>query len=779
MTRSRLRPLRWVLCLLLTAGCAHGEAKRLIVIKVDGLGQDTLARWIGERNPQTGKSFLPWIDHVFVQRGTRLKNFYVREISLSAPSWSMLDSGWPSVIHGNAEWDRVTGHVYDYLNFFPFYFYNARNARADMPAVEVLDESGIPLLIDSYKPAERLQSMQLFQRDVRWETLKSTLPLRFGSRSVRELFDEWQTGFELTQAVGEQVERELLAAIAQNRILYLDYFFGDYDHVAHLQNDEASERRVLEKLDALVGRIWTAIEASPLPDDTALVLLSDHGMNTAPEVYSQGYDLVKFFGSQEAGGHHVETNRYPLTDYKIRGMNIFVSRVITPSRDSLYLRDQPGYPTATLDLDGNERAAVYLRNSDLNKMQLLLKQMAAQPAESRLPAALQFIAIVDQHRTGWTRTADEIQAEVAALDRAVARRRSALPPRPNKQTPEQRAAHYSSHWRRMKTEADSWERQARRYSVYLDWLRTILKLEPADLVNRKFSETVLVPPRFSGGPNTTYQLQNYVVNRKDGTFETVNYFELLTAARVRNNVQNGVDPHPVDFIATRLPDGSVWLYAAGGRQALIQTRDDGHLLRYLPVRDLRQNAAGEITYDQIPLAPGLPLRYFEDAGLDVPGGRAEWLSGWHTDREWLQATHRTHYSDGLIALAEHFAPVRIGESSSLWEGAGADAPILRRFALRLRNMVSSDLLLLANDHWNFNVRGFNPGGNHGSFFRVSTHSVLMLAGAGVPPGLSIERPYDTLSVVPTLMSLTGRGDPSNYPGPVIGELFRPTEVPRP
>ncbi len=43
-------------------------------------------------------------------------------------------------------------------------------------------------------------------------------------------------------------------------------------------------------------------------------------------------------------------------------------------------------------------------------------------------------------------------------------------------------------------------------------------------------------------------------------------------------------------------------------------------------------------------------------------------------------------------------------------------------------LVENDLLILANDHWNFDVRGFNPGGNHGSFFRISTHSTLMLAG---------------------------------------------------
>ena len=48
----------------------------------------------------------------------------------------------------------------------------------------------------------------------------------------------------------------------------------------------------------------------------------------------------------------------------------------------------------------------------------------------------------------------------------------------------------------------------------------------------------------------------------------------------------------------------------------------------------------------------------------------------------------------------------------------------------------------------------------------------MAAGAGIPEGLTIERPYDSLSVVPTLLALLGRlSHPKNYPGPVIQELF--------
>jgi hypothetical protein len=108
-------------------------------------------------------------------------------------------------------------------------------------------------------------------------------------------------------------------------------------------------------------------------------------------------------------------------------------------------------------------------------------------------------------------------------------------------------------------------------------------------------------------------------------------------------------------------------------------------------------------------------------------------------------------------------------------GSAADAALLRRFALRKRRMVEADMLVLASNHWNFNVRGFNPGGNHGAFFRASTHSTLMLAGGGLPAGLAIDHPYDSLSFYPTVLRLTGLAtgvQTSEYPGPVIEELLR-------
>src|SRR5215208_6056278 len=118
----RLRAFAGILLFLLcTASASFAQTKRLVVIKCDGLPYDLVDRLVKQRDPQSGKSVLPWIDHIFYQRGARLSNFYVRGMSLSAPAWSLLDTGQHLQIKGNVEFDRYTLRSYDYLNFFQFY----------------------------------------------------------------------------------------------------------------------------------------------------------------------------------------------------------------------------------------------------------------------------------------------------------------------------------------------------------------------------------------------------------------------------------------------------------------------------------------------------------------------------------------------------------------------------------------------------------------------------------------------------------------------------------
>ena len=171
---------------------------------------------------------------------------------------------------------------------------------------------------------------------------------------------------------------------------------------------------------------------------------------------------------------------------------------------------------------------------------------------------------------------------------------------------------------------------------------------------------------------------------------------------------------------------------------------------------------------------GLPLRLWEDPDLRAgPDGRDAWLNEWHTETEWLAAAHRSVYPNAVIGLHEQFGRF---VSADLPADENTDEALMRRFRQRIRRMAEADMLVFASNHWNFNVRGFNPGGNHGSLLRASTHSTLLFAGAGIPQGLQIEKPYDSLSFAPTLLKLIGREPVTNghkLPGPLIEELFSP------
>ncbi len=179
-----------VLVVVCTASVSLAQTKRLVIIKCDGLPYDLVDRLVKQRDPQSGKSLLPWIDHIFYQRGARLSNFYVRGMSLSAPSWSLLETGQHLQIKGNVEYDRYTLHTYDYLNFLPLYVGGIVGARVDMRAIEVLDSLGLPVLSDAYAHNERYLSYSMFLRNPRYSTLQSGLQNRFhevAQRAVRRM----------------------------------------------------------------------------------------------------------------------------------------------------------------------------------------------------------------------------------------------------------------------------------------------------------------------------------------------------------------------------------------------------------------------------------------------------------------------------------------------------------------------------------------------------------------------------------------------------------------
>src|SRR5215218_909892 len=404
---------------------ALAQTKRLVVIKCDGLPYDVVDRFVKQRDPQSGKSVLPWIDHIFYQRGARLSNFYVRGMSLSAPSWSLLETGQHLQIKGNVEFDRFTLHSYDYLNFFPFYLAGAKGTRVDMPAVEVLDSLGLPMLSDAYAHNERYITYSLFLRHPRYSTLQGSLQNRF-MKSPKELFDEWTMGFELRSAITEQLIKELTNNLNDPKIRYLDLMLEQFDHVAHHNNDEQSHLSALNYMDTIIGQVWTAIQKSPVADQTALVVISDHGVNSDEKIYSQGYNLVKLLGSKAGGGHHVITKRRLMLDYAIKGVNPLVPLITTTTPDTYYLKgESTTYPTAMLDFDGNERASVHLRDSNLNMLHILLQQLQRGGLSdgAHKAATNEFFAVIDRRRAEWDKDLKQLQTELGTLDREIVAQR--------------------------------------------------------------------------------------------------------------------------------------------------------------------------------------------------------------------------------------------------------------------------------------------------------------------------------------------------------------------
>jgi len=793
------------------------KAERVVIVKADGVPFDLLDRYVRETDPQTLRSLLPWIAHVFYDRGTRLSNFYVRGLSLSAPAWALLDTGQPSLIKGNVEFDRLTQRSYDYLNFFSYFLKESVGRHVEMPGVEVLDEQEIPLLSDAYARHERHSGVQLFQRGSANLSLKRSLKHFLSRKNPREMLDEWTMGLEGGNILFELWERELITALNDPRVRYLDYMTPVFDHIAHLNNDRATQLGALQQIDALIGRLWTAIEKSSMATETALILVSDHGMNTDEKVYSQGYNLVKFFGSAAGGGHHIVTHRPPRGDYTFKALSPAVPLVTTAASESYYLRNQSSpYPTLLLDSDGNERASVYLRHSDLNLLHILLQQLGRKDLTPTTRAAISrsFFATLERNRSAWSAQLSELSQELAALRRSIEKTRLEV----RSAVGEKQQGKAQENPRRVLQSTVN-EADVREYTIYAHTLTNLLSLRPESFDRSRWKIEELIPPRSLGSMNSLHGLQNYVVAlvEKGGVLDAqdsldlernlirIDYFDLLTKLRVRNNVQPGVVSSPVDFLAVamspkaltaELPqdclpvEAAVWLYKSRDEQALILARhaESGLSLRYLPVRDLVQHANDRISFSPQSWRSGLPLQIWEDSGLRIPDNRrADWLGAWHSETEWLRALHATKYSNGLISLYEQFAFDFAPSPPPHQELEGStDHRLLLRFRQRKRQLAQPDFIVFANDHWNFNIRGFNPGGNHGSFMRASTHATLMFAGGaetGIRQGWAIEEPYDSLSFVPTVLSLTGRwrnlGMSLNlrerrfqsFPGRIIHELF--------
>lgn len=794
--------------------------KRLIIIKADGVPTSIINRYVELRDSSTGKSRLPWIEEVFYKNGTRLDNFYVRGISLSAPAWSLLDTGQHLQIKGNVEFNRYTLDEYYYLNFIPFQIDFGLKNRVDMVGVELLDRLKIPLLIDAFPFNKRIAGYQLFQRDNRWDTFAKGFATLF-QVTPNDLIDEYTMGFGFRYAPFKQVERDIVNFVSlKPEIDYFDYYTGDFDHISHHVNDDFSKYNALKELDLSIGRIWTAIQNSSRANETAVVLVSDHGSNSVEGVYSQGFNLLKVFGSENGGGHHIITKRRPLTNYHATPEIPFFPYTTTLSKDSPYLQKEIDYPTVLLDFDGNERASIYFRDNDFNLLHILFKQLQNKRLRQnvRKAATEAFFDIINRRHEEWQFKIFGLQEELMAANRLIESQKKIIAEFPKEYTEEEIKNGINQRDIRFTRLNKIAQRESLNHQGYIRILNNLISLDKEKFDPTKLKIEDYIAKGAMGERNSVYKLQNYVIGLSSSglvtdaqgeldlekSFRRINYFEFLFNQKVRNNVQKKVGNSPVDFVSTEIPLSSIsssltedlmpnvnpiWIYEGEEKQALILSRRDAERnleIRYLPISNLKQLRNGDFSFQIKEWDQGFPLQIFEDENLNVSGDRKVWLNKWHTETEWLNAVHKTLYSNGIISLTEQLNehPINYFEDN---KNATPDEKLIQRMYLRQLDLVRADIMILANNHWNFDGIGFNPGGNHGSFFRISTHSTFMLAGGNetnIPRGLHIATPYDSLSFVPTIFALMGKvdknGNPNEdlyqkgfrkFPGPIVKEIF--------
>ena len=243
------------------------------------------------------------------------------------------------------------------------------------------------------------------------------------------------------------------------------------------------------------------------------------------------------------------------------------------------------------------------------------------------------------------------------MHRRIEQQRQLWATQPKKFSKEDLEAGRDDEVKRIFAQLDRWLGQEKRYTEYARTLTNLLALRPEDFAPGKLKIADLIAKNAMGERNSIHQLQNYIVGiapgglvlKSDGSldmersFVRVDYFSLLHDVSVKNNVQPGVANRPIDMIATRissqlvlplLPERGlnpdvVWVYGGRDKQALILAREDqqgGLSFRYVPIKNLTQDAEGRLQFEAVPWQPGLPLRIFEDNQLAIPEADRERLA---------------------------------------------------------------------------------------------------------------------------------------------------------
>jgi hypothetical protein len=142
------------------------------------------------------------------------------------------------------------------------------------------------------------------------------------------------------------------------------------------------------------------------------------------------------------------------------------------------------YPTAVIDLDGNERASLGLRNNSLNVVQILLDQLTHKKLTGRVRRAAlnQLFATLDHVRPLWSRNVAELALELKTLRFQIADQQELVDAQPKSWTADDKKNGLDLDAQRQFRVLDRMKTEERLYSAYVAPMLRLLSLDPAVLI---------------------------------------------------------------------------------------------------------------------------------------------------------------------------------------------------------------------------------------------------------------------------------------------------------
>lgn len=803
---------------------------RLLIIKVDGLSPWLLDALIDPDDPakldrlpdpegfwraiemfreETGQQvLLPNLKHYFYDQGVRAENMFAATITLSAVSWSVIETGQPSVIKEHMTFDRHTSYMRGHLDGLRDTLEIVAGRSRKTSALWQLDQVGVSPFSDAFNPLRRYEIPQLFYRlqpgdylrdwgkryattgaDSPWGIVRGHMKRRVEDMDYPDFNEE----FLADHIASKILEDEYGTGESYD---YLTIFFS-IDHQHHVDPNPENLVHRMVRLDRRIGRLFRAVERSRRRDQTVVTLVSDHGSEYLPGTVNIAFPVTRVFRSRLFGGHTVATLMVEDAAHALSTPlpGIDFPRVYESPFSPYGKAAGPGgegdYVTAAIDNFGNGRAEVHLRNDDLNRMHLLLLARNRKLDEEQ---RARWRALVRQTAAAIRPWLGPELASYRSYHQAALAWASDL---------EQRTDFY---WRdigkRLKSEG---ERDAPQLEA-LSRLEEMCRAEDPVvwLIEHNPSIPDLIPKKYLGPRNSIYQLSHYTLGLSDnmewvestvdhqGRPVPMDYFSVITNYDAPNPPLPDMN-NPVDIIVRSLPveplraallergwldpDGTLrqvlWVVSTAknnlqrGGEALLLEASDGRL-RYLPIRDLKQDAEGRFSF--LPHNQLDPLGLFYDPAFDGPGGEPAfvWLERFHTPQEWMEAAHDTTYSIAPLIMTDITrtnADRALSNPQFARTLTGFPSPEVKQHYLEgVRWKYDSqqpDLLLWSSYLWNFASKNQTPGGSHGGLRPLVTRTSFLLWGGKdipLPRGAALQQYCTTLDIVPTLAETLGMLD---------------------